>query len=187
MLFRHDNIFAKTAYPLRHVCPSASISAAPTGRMYVKFDPGDFLEHQSKNTKVGQNRTKMPDTLPDNLSTFHHCRWHKVTIKAFCETFNAITPFTMTYLNDTHKVLFRFYCNNGHTKAPPCYVIRTLSILFMQILDTSLEFLCINTKKTEYSVLTGSFIKKVINFTRRHESAGTELTRIVSAYDWLLG
>jgi len=45
----------KSAYQLRHVCPSvylcAVISAAPTGRVFVKFDIGDFCENMSKNSR----------------------------------------------------------------------------------------------------------------------------------------
>jgi len=46
LVFRRVRIVAKSAYYFRHVypsvCLSASISTAPTGRISVKFDIGDF-------------------------------------------------------------------------------------------------------------------------------------------------
>jgi hypothetical protein len=55
---------AKQAYYLRHVCPSGHpsvrpsvrpsvcISAAPTGRIFIKFGIGDFYEYWSR-SKTG--------------------------------------------------------------------------------------------------------------------------------------
>jgi hypothetical protein len=49
---------------------SARISAAPTGRISVKFDIEDFYEDQPRNSKFGYNRTKISDTLHEDLRTF---------------------------------------------------------------------------------------------------------------------
>jgi hypothetical protein len=41
-------------YVCLSVCPSACISAVPTGRIFVKFDIGDFYENLSALVKIGQ-------------------------------------------------------------------------------------------------------------------------------------
>ena len=51
-------------------CLSACISAVPTGRIFVKFDNGNFYENPSINSGFGYNRTKVSGTLREDLSTF---------------------------------------------------------------------------------------------------------------------
>jgi hypothetical protein len=51
--FWHVHIVWKRAKQLRHVRPSACISAAPTGRISVEFDIEEFNENLSRNFKFG--------------------------------------------------------------------------------------------------------------------------------------
>ena len=45
--FRRFRITTKSAYELRHFCLPVSISSAPTGRIFVKCDIGDFHEERA--------------------------------------------------------------------------------------------------------------------------------------------
>ena len=53
--FRRIRKIAKSDLQLRHVCPSVCLSAwnksAPTGRIFVKFDIGAFVENLSRKMK----------------------------------------------------------------------------------------------------------------------------------------
>jgi hypothetical protein len=55
-------------------CPSVRlleyISAAPTGRIYVEFDVGNFYETLPRCFKFGQNREKKSVTLLEDLTKF---------------------------------------------------------------------------------------------------------------------
>jgi len=57
--------------------PSASlfthnvISAAPTERIFVKHDTGDFMEICPEKSKFGYLVPKLSDTLHEDLSTFY--------------------------------------------------------------------------------------------------------------------
>jgi hypothetical protein len=64
------------------VRPSTCITSAPTGRIFVKSHIGDFYENLSRNSKYGQSRTKLSDTLPEGLSKFYCWRRQSVAIKA---------------------------------------------------------------------------------------------------------
>lgn len=46
-------VVAKNAYKLRHVNMSACITAAPTGRIFLKLGIGDFYDNLSSNSKLG--------------------------------------------------------------------------------------------------------------------------------------
>lgn len=61
--FRNFRIIAKSTYYFRHVRPSACISSAPTGRISMIFDNGDFYENPSIKSKFGYKRTKISETL----------------------------------------------------------------------------------------------------------------------------
>ena len=52
------------------VSVSASISAVPTRRIFLKFDVGNFYENPSPNSIFGWNRTTVSGTLHGELSTF---------------------------------------------------------------------------------------------------------------------
>ena len=58
------------------------ITSAPTGRIFVKSHIGDFYENLSRNSKYGQSRTKLSDTLQEDLSKFYCCRRQSVATKA---------------------------------------------------------------------------------------------------------
>jgi hypothetical protein len=85
-IFRRVRILAKSAYSLRHVlssdCLSARISSAPTVRIFVRFDIGDFHLNLSRKYKFGYNRTNISGTLHEELSTVYCCRLLKPAIKA---------------------------------------------------------------------------------------------------------
>jgi hypothetical protein len=48
----------------------ACISWASTGRIFVKFDIGDFHENVSTKSKFGYNLTQISGTLHEDLNTF---------------------------------------------------------------------------------------------------------------------
>jgi hypothetical protein len=50
------------------VNPSACMSAAPTGRISVKLDIGNFHENLSRKSKFGVNRANISGTLHEYLS-----------------------------------------------------------------------------------------------------------------------
>jgi hypothetical protein len=52
------------------ICLSARISEAPTGQIFVKFDIGSFYGNLSRNSKFGENLTKISGTLHEDLRTF---------------------------------------------------------------------------------------------------------------------
>jgi hypothetical protein len=51
-------MLAASAY-YRHSCPSACILSAPTGRIFVEFDIGDFHWNVSRNSKFDDNHAKI--------------------------------------------------------------------------------------------------------------------------------
>ena len=77
---------AKIAYYLRHIRLSSfarTYQRAPTGRISVKVGIGDFCEYLSRKSKFGANRTKVSDTLHEDLSIFYCFRRQKCTVKTF--------------------------------------------------------------------------------------------------------
>jgi hypothetical protein len=52
---------------------SAHISTAPTGRVSLKFVIVEFHENPPRASKFGSNRTKISDTLHEDLRTFYCC------------------------------------------------------------------------------------------------------------------
>ena len=52
VLFRNVRTVAKSACYLRHVYHSTRISAAPTSRIFVKFDVEDFYENPSRKSRT---------------------------------------------------------------------------------------------------------------------------------------
>jgi hypothetical protein len=52
------------------VSVSASITAVPTGRIFLKFDIGNFYENPSRNSRFGRNRATVSGTSHRDLSTF---------------------------------------------------------------------------------------------------------------------
>jgi len=64
------------------VRPSTCITSAPTGRIFVKSHILDFYEDLSRNSKHGQSRTKLLDTLREDLNKFYCCRRQSVATKA---------------------------------------------------------------------------------------------------------
>jgi len=64
------------------VCLSANISAAPTERIYVKSDIGDFHENMSRNSKFGYKRAIISGTWHDGQGKFYFCRRCEIAIKA---------------------------------------------------------------------------------------------------------
>jgi len=73
-------------------CRSACNSAAPTGRISVKFVIGDFYENMSKISRFGQTRTKILGTLREDLSTF------LLLLKICCKSFHV--QHSMFYIAD---------------------------------------------------------------------------------------
>jgi hypothetical protein len=70
--------------------PSAYISVAPTGRIFVKFDIGHFYENLSINSKFCTNRTKISGTLREDVSTFK-----LFTAVSTFKLFTAVSTFTL--------------------------------------------------------------------------------------------
>jgi hypothetical protein len=68
-LFRRVRIVPKGAYYLRHICLSACISAAVTGRIFAKFDIEDFFVNVSRKSKFGsvEQRPECVVFLPATL------------------------------------------------------------------------------------------------------------------------
>jgi hypothetical protein len=62
--------------------PSACISTAPTEKIFMKFDLGDFEENMSQKFKFVSNQSKISGTLQEDLSTLYYCRRQKISIKA---------------------------------------------------------------------------------------------------------
>jgi len=54
--------------------PSACISAAPTERISMKFDLGDFEENMSRKFKFVSSQSKISGILQEDLSTLYCCR-----------------------------------------------------------------------------------------------------------------
>jgi len=95
-------------------------SAAVTGSFSVKFGTGLFCENLLRNSKFEENRTKLSDTLHENLNTFYICLRLEFAIKAYmCNTQYFHIVDSDIYLNDTHRMhCLRFHCNNGYANVP---------------------------------------------------------------------
>jgi hypothetical protein len=135
-LFRRVRIVAKSARQLRQVRPSvcrlsAYISGAPTERIFVKFDIGDFCETLSRKSKFGQEWTKVSGTLHEDLLVFHifGSDIRGATIqRTHCSASMTIFSIFVTLLTAT-CVRQQYKGNNGYVNAPQCYVTRTLHTL----------------------------------------------------------
>ena len=88
------------------VCLSVRLSehivTALTGQISVKFDIGDFYKTLSRNYKFAENRTKMSDTLHEDLSRSHCCRWYDYAIKFFYAAFNIVILLTVICSQTIH-------------------------------------------------------------------------------------
>jgi hypothetical protein len=69
-IVRRVREIAKSDYFLRHVCPSAWNSSAPTGRIFIKFDIWGFFENLWRKFKLYENRTGVKVTLHLDQFTF---------------------------------------------------------------------------------------------------------------------
>lgn len=95
-----------------------SISAAPTPRILVKFDDGEFNENLSRKSEFDSTRTKISGILHEDLSTF--CCWLGQTLSCnsqyFCIVDSHMWLSSMHYafswqqpLRERAAILFNVY------------------------------------------------------------------------------
>lgn len=97
------------------VCLSANIRAAPTERIYVKSDIGDFHENMSRSYKFGYKRAKISGTWHEDLGTFYFfCRRCEIAITApFSSEILSVCYDTRSCINITrthHNVTLHVHC-----------------------------------------------------------------------------
>ena len=104
----------------------------PTGRIFVKFDIGNFYENQSRSCKFCYNRTKISCTLHEGLDTFTStlltavrndlCPNYSANGTHCCismAAFNIFILLTTTCRSTTiQRELCCFHGNNGYANAP---------------------------------------------------------------------
>jgi hypothetical protein len=78
-VYRRVRLVMKSTYQPHYVCSvrlSACISSVPTGWIFVKFYIRNFYWNLSRKSKFVYCRTKISDTLLEDLSIFDCCRRH---------------------------------------------------------------------------------------------------------------
>ena len=111
-------------------CLSACISAAPTGRIFVKFDVGDFCINLWRHSQIWLNPTVMSDTWRKDLSTSYCCRRGKLAIKAFFwNTAYFVLSVTCGSTVHTERIVAFSITSVVTLMRPQHYVIRTLPVL----------------------------------------------------------
>ena len=108
------------------VCLSASMSAAPTGRIFVKIDVGDFVEIWQKEIEHFTRRLKLCFKLSALTRVGQHCSASMATLPIFTALL------TGTYVRQQYKwnALLRFHGDSGYSNSSWLYFIRTLPTLF---------------------------------------------------------
>jgi hypothetical protein len=114
---------------------SASISADPDGRNFVKFNICDYYESLLRNSRFYSNGTKI-------LATWHEgsCVFVLLTVTyrdvLLCSHGNTFNNHYTVDRDVCRSTLLRF---DGYANAPWCYVTRTLHILSSDMLRKTLK------------------------------------------------
>lgn len=85
----------------------------------------DFYENLSINSKYGQSRTKLSDTLHEDLSTFYCCRRHTVATKLLLTATGGGKGGASKYTTTSQRRL-RNNCERRSVRYEPSLIQRTV-------------------------------------------------------------
>lgn len=128
------------ASPCLSVCSSTRISAAPTGRFFLKLDEtlAKICQGFPNAVKLGNRRhfTRRPEHRYGYTDSCTNAAQLNNSVKGshfwvYMAKLNSFKPLTATCTSTTKGEAFlRFNGKNGYANAPKCYGISTLPTLF---------------------------------------------------------